>query len=258
MLEMIVQNPPTQGTNALERLVTSFGETFGALGTFVSFADQIDGTRRIALEALAKNKPDGSEYAKIWISMQNETSGPARKELARFSAYNNRLCYQSAYNAFFTFIIDIMKEIYYKNNNMLNLKSTLTFREIIRFSRMKDLIDYMVEKRVSDLSYQSVEDLNAELKDKISFELFESKIRMITIVRISERRNLITHNNAIVDHRYVERTKDFRRKVGEKVYLHNGVDLMMYLLKIAVNIDNRARLKFNLRAKKFRPGVANA
>lgn len=257
MLQDYLHNPPAKGTQALERLVASYGETFAVLGTMVTFADRLDNTRRVAAEALAFNQPEDSEHALLWQKVKDEKFGPARKELSSLSAYNNRLSYQAAYNAFSTYITDLIKEIYQKNNAILNSKSTVTYREVLRFSRIRDLIDYMIEKRVSDLSYQSIEDLNSEMKDKISFDLFLSPRRMRTISRISEKRNLITHNNAVVNHRYIERTKDKRRSVGERVYLQNGVDLMMYLLTVASDIDARAISKFRLNSRKFKKAAGN-
>lgn len=252
MLRDYITNPPERGTRALERLIVSFGETMGVLGTLFQFAQHIDDARRRAAEVLAKGKPEDSDEQKRWKEIQTEKQGPARTRLSEMAEYNNTVTYQSVYNAFNTFLTDLMKEIFKSNKGILKTKNSVTYREIIQFSRMHDLIDYMIEKRIMELSFQSIEDFNKDIKEKIGFEILTHSNSIRTVFRIAERRNIITHGGGIVTLRYIEKTGDNRRKVGEKVFVHNAFDVMLYLLGLAVDIDVRARTKFRLRSRKFK------
>jgi hypothetical protein len=243
---------PSSGTKSLENMIASFGEIFDALGTYVMFARQIDDMRLTAAKALASGQPANSTYAQRLKEMESKKVGAAQKELQRHSGFNNRMAYQLAYNAFQTYLSSLIKQIYNVKKEMLNSKDKVSFKEIISFSRMNDLIEYLIDKRINDLTFKSISELNSDFYDRYGFKFFDSPLRISTISKIAQRRNLLVHSNGIVNHGYIERTSDKRAKLGKSVPLHNASTLITYLLRVAVEIDLRARSKFGLKAVRFK------
>ena len=115
-----------------------------------------------------------------------------------------------------------------------------------------DLVEYLIDKRINDLTFQSISELNSDFSDKYGFKFFETFMRSKTISKIAQQRNLLVHNNGIVNHGYIERTADKKAKIGERVPLYNASSLIIYLVRVAVEIDERARTKFGLKAMRFK------
>lgn len=135
---------------------------------------------------------------------------------------------------------------------MLNSRDRISYKEIIAFSKMSDLIDYLIDKRINDLTFQSISELNRDFYDKYGFKFFETALRERTIAKVAQRRNLLVHNNGIVNHGYIERTMDGKAKIGRRVPLQNASSLIVYLMRVAIEIDARARVKFGLKAVRFK------
>lgn len=254
-LRLFVNGVPRSGSKSLESLIASFGEIFDALGTYAIFAQRIDDMRLTAAKALAEGQPDGSADVELLKNIQLEKKGSALKELQRHAAFNNKMAYQVAYNAFQTYLSSLIKQIYYLKREMLNSKDKISYKEVIRFSRMSDLVDYLIDKRINDLTFQSISELNLDFSEKYGFKFFETSMRIKTITRIAQRRNLLVHNNGIVNHGYIERTGDLKAKIGRRVPLHNASSLIIYLIGVSVDIDERARMKFGLKAVRFKREV---
>ena len=204
--------------------------------------------RLIAAKALAHGQPEDSDEVKKWTAIENQKMGSARQILGKHAKFNNKMAYQLVYNAFQSYLAALIKQIYNRQKNMLNLKDKVSFKEIIQFSRMNDLTSYLIDKRINDLTFQSIQDLNLDFYEKYGFKFFETQLRTQTISRIAQRRNLLVHNNGIVNHGFIERTGDRRSKVGQHVKLCLATTLIEYLQEVAVDIDRRARTKFGLAA----------
>ena len=214
--------------------------------------------RLTAARTLADIKPEDSKYTENLRELESQKVGAAQKELQRHSKFNNRMMYQIAYNAFQTYISSLIKQIYSVKREMLNSKDKVSYKEIVTFSRMNDLINYLIDKRINDLTFQSVSELNLDFHDKYGFKFFETTLQIATISKIAQQRNLLVHNSGIVNHGYIERTSDRKAKLGENVPLRNASTLIIYLLRVAVKIDERARKKFGLKAARFKNrGISN-
>lgn len=217
---------------------------------YVFLADKIDANRRSAAEALISTHEAGSEEHQRYARILEEKTGPARRDVARLSDYNNKLVYQSGYNIFASYLSDLIKDVFSTRPDALRTNDQLRFKEIMSFDTKDQIVEYMIDKRVNELSFLGIEKLSEDIASKFNFRFFESKRRSLTIKKIAEKRNVLVHNRGIVNSRYLQLSGDRFAKIGEKVFLQNGTSLLIYLLQVAIDIDSRAVIHFGLESRR--------
>lgn len=113
------------------------------------------------------------------------------------------------------FIKDYLKAIVTSRYEILRSKKTLTFEEIISFQSINELVEFMAEKEVAGLAYDSVDDVAKYFNEKFNIN-FGKNFQLWPIIReASYRRNIIVHNRGITNKIYC--TKTGHKKIGEKL-----------------------------------------
>lgn len=239
--------PPTSGTTALAQLVADLEEIILFVAVTRDHADRVDEMRKIAAKALAGVDGEGSENAIRWEGMKKEAPGPAVKKLQEFVDLQRKTTFASGVDAFLSYVANLLKIIHLTRPEMLRTEEKVSFSEISQFSRMKDLTDYLIDKRVMDLTFKSIHQLQQEIETRHGFRLMRNRRSLDLVARYIEKRNLLIHNGGIVNRRYLQRTGDSRQKLGESIRLGSPIDVLSHLQLVARSADARAIEKFKIR-----------
>lgn len=108
-----------------------------------------------------------------------------------------------------------------------------------------------MEKKVREMSYWSLRDLSAYLRDKFKFKLFESEFERQQATNIIEERNLLVHNQGVVDRAFKERAPRHPANVGDRIRFgpKKLLDCIRLVESLALSIDKRALAQWNLLPK---------
>lgn len=157
-----------------------------------------------------------------------------------------------AVDNFLTYISQLLSLIFTARPEMLKSGETARLEMILQFKTMEDLIDALVERRVTDLAYQGMRDLAKDLSKRIGFELFERAEDLERAVRIIEVRNLVVHNRGIVNRLFLSRLPGYAQ-LGDRLEMEGKEVLndMEFLAQSVANIDKRAGEKFRLSTKEL-------
>jgi hypothetical protein len=153
---------------------------------------------------------------------------------------------------YLSYVSELLALIYRTKPEMLRSSETETLNEILRYSTMEELTNYLAEKRVNRLSYRGMSELSEYLSQELGFCLFEKPDDLSRAVLIVETRNLIVHNRAIIDSRFLRRVPDFSGKIGDTIDLggskKSGRTLkdIQFLARSVADVDPRACVKFDL------------
>lgn len=124
---------------------------------------------------------------------------------------------------------------------------------VLQHKTMDDLLDYLAERRVNELSHRGMLALDAYLSQKLGFPLFNDEASRRRAVRIVEVRNVIVHNRAAVNRLFIGRVSDDSFTLGQTIEF-NVDDVFGDLDALAqsvADIDARAVEKWTLPATKF-------
>ncbi|HET7572659.1 MAG TPA: hypothetical protein VFJ77_08320 [Gaiellaceae bacterium] len=134
---------------------------------------------------------------------------------------------------------------------------SVSLDEILKYESMDDLFAAVVERKVRNLSHESVDALARYLKG-LGFELFPDDGDSTFVVFAVETRNAIAHTRGIVTRRFVERVPGFDLAPGDRTtFALKTVDTLQGALNHSVeDIDRRAAEKWGLprTTRRYPPG----
>lgn len=154
--------------------------------------------------------------------------------LPRMDIGQVELLYRSAFvllNAFLDYLIHDVISCYYESYpQSLSEKDkelTIDLSSLSLCSDIDDAVDMIIEKKVDSITYKNLMDQKRFLKEYLSLDLRESVVNWDIINEAVERRNVIIHNECVVNRRYlrsVELTvipEGKRLKEGDKVVVNS-------------------------------------
>ncbi|UCE08539.1 MAG: hypothetical protein JSW07_11160 [bacterium] len=131
--------------------------------------------------------------------------------------------------------------LYRKNEKTDDLKYEVSIDDL----KNGIILENLIEKRIDKFCYNNIETILKKLSEVLKFEL---KVNIDKIVEIKESRNLLLHNNLIVNDYYLNRTKSIKRaeRKNEKItldaeYVKNSIE---YIIVIVTTIRKAIYKKY--------------
>lgn len=158
------------------------------------------------------------------------------------------MCLSRAVDRSLTYISNALHCVFRKHPEAAQAKETVDITFVLGFDTIGDLVDSLIERRVHELSYRSLNDLDAYFQKSMKFSLFASDEQRNHAVRLVAERNLIVHNRGVVNQIFRERISDSKVEVGDRVG-YDGIAALReitFLLHWIADLDLRLIEKFGL------------
>jgi len=151
------------------------------------------------------------------------------------------------------FLEEIIKDVYRHDNRNLKSKKELRFEEILECSDMKELIERLASKEVTQILNEDIEKIGKYLEELVGIKL-TSKQNWAKFKELFYRRNVIIHNDARVNPTYVRKTgyigTETRLKTDE-TYIQDAIKIFKSYSKLIVSQIKR-KYKKTLKQEKMK------
>jgi hypothetical protein len=141
---------------------------------------------------------------------------------------------------------------------VLRSSERIAIDEVLQFTRFDDLIAYIADRKITELSYGGLKELERFLAERLGLALFASSRERMLLTIFVELRNIETHNRGIINELFLKRvgsTKNDKWKFVEgKVYhalYDEFVELANNSIEVSVRLDSAIAKKFKLKRSKF-------
>jgi hypothetical protein len=94
-------------------------------------------------------------------------------------------------------------------------KRSLTFEKAIELESRDDLISFLARRELDDVSYKSVADQVSYYSTRFGIAVEDSGVDLDALIEVRARRNLLVHNNGVVNDTYLAATARHGVKRGE-------------------------------------------
>lgn len=196
---------------------------------------------------------------------QKIIDGP-NKSVERFQRHG-RLSHRNIVTGFIDlylwYLADILKRVMKKRPDVLKSNEQVRVDEILDFGTKRELLEYLVERKVSSLSYGGIFGLEKYIKDTLGIDLFPNSDCRGVMKFFIELRNIYAHNRGIANSIFLERTRgtvSHRCVSGERIKI--GIEeliVLSYFLRDAMcAFDIAVVKKFSLQRKKLRLHLSDA
>ncbi|OYU69407.1 MAG: hypothetical protein CFE28_04965 [Alphaproteobacteria bacterium PA2] len=254
LVRSINLDPNRLCTHALYRFVHDYRETVRFFFFTVTLATRSDKMRLIASKALAEvgAKP---EHIEVYDEVQANPS-PVFDQLKKYGSIQSQNLVLRATNAFLLYYSEIIQAAIFKRPEILKSKQTIRWDELLGFTRFDDVVRYLIDKKVNELSYAGLGQMEEFMFERLGLAgSITDEQRALTAILV-EIRNIYTHNRGVVNGIFLARVENhmgFHFVDGK--YFHVDLDMFSRLsgncLEVAYAIDEAVAKKFGLKRKRY-------
>lgn len=158
----------------------------------------------------------------------------------------NELILTRSVSGFLTYLAQVLALIFETRPETLRSGRQVEVDYVLSFNSMSELRAAFAEDEVDRLSYQGMSHLATTIDKRIGLSLLPDPQDLREAVRIIEIRNLIVHNNAIVNRTFLRRCPEADLSVGERIPVGDALNSAVFLAYAVLDIDKRAIMKFAL------------
>jgi hypothetical protein len=119
---------------------------------------------------------------------------------------------------FDAFLSDIFTQVAQARPEILTSKNKqVSYAKILELGNFEAMVDFIASRELNELSYKSIGEQAKYYEDRFGVALCESGVSVDELVELRCARNLLVHNNGIVNHIYLEQVSGSGYKSGDEV-----------------------------------------
>jgi hypothetical protein len=155
-------------------------------------------------------------------------------------------------DSFLTFVSHIIQSALRKNRNTLKSSETIRIEDLLEFRTNKDLTNYLIDRKINELSYGGMRKLEEYIKDRFGIEMFKDDQSRDLLIIFLEPRNIYVHNNDL----FLTRIGDnhgFAFTKNERYWANftQISTLANNCVEVALRLDETIAAKFRLEQKTY-------
>lgn len=210
----------------------------------------ISNDKEKARETLIGFFSDKENDVSKWF-MNSITSGDSDHlfDVTTYEHHFARMSFSSSIDNFITYFKEILAEVVVSKPQVLKSKDLEQLNFILKYDSMDDLLKAISEKKINELFYKGISDIEKFFDQRLGIKLFKTNETKKNINRLIKQRNLIVHNRGKISEEYIKDHPEDKFEVGLYLifnfmsissinkYLHN------YLVELDIEIAEKFKLK---------------
>lgn len=235
MAKKIKDKIPESLTPSCVRFFDSQKRLADFLGYLLSKIHQTEGDEAWKLDALISQ-----------ISSPDSKKGKSSAEVKQIEEHIALMCELIACRSVDNFLIylsELLALVLKVHPGVLDLsKVQIDLAFVLSQPDVQAVRNMYMEKKVREMSYWSLKDLSGYLKDKFKFKLFYDDGERNSATNLIEERNLLVHNQGIVDKIFKDKAPTHSANIGDRIRYSPKrlMDSVRLIEQLAVSIDQRA------------------
>ncbi len=225
---MVKKKKPKEEENTPRKIIDSFTSNMDVLREFVSnlapVVTKYDKRQITKIEKVVKKiakivGPGGkitTGERKISIKVEGnfaeervEELIAAIKELPRLTVNQAELLHKSSFVmliSYFDYLLSDIIHCYYESypESISGKDLSITLTELKLCSELKEAIQVVINKKIDAVLYGNLKSQTDYLRNELKIDIKENIIKWNIINEAVERRNIIVHNNGVINKRYLE------------------------------------------------------
>jgi hypothetical protein len=247
-------------SDPLYRFISEYDDIVQAFFFTVLTATNIDKVRGIVSRALEENEDTfkGEQVKDTSKGEKEHLKGEAFKRVRKFSPLLSRNLVVGMANNFFSYVSEMLQHVLRRKPEALRSSERLTNEEVLQFTRVKELIAYMADKKVNELAYGGLKGVEEYVRERLGIAMFDNEDERIKLTILAELRNVHTHNRGIVNELFLKRVGqkkygDFDFTLGKTMHVDfdKFVVLSRNAIDVAIRLDANLGKKFGVRRTAF-------
>jgi hypothetical protein len=247
---------PSKGTvctEAFSRFLSEYRATLDSFFFVIELIRIADEGRVRAAAVLAKIEPDGPKRADYERSAANPDL--ALKEMRKHGFVNSKNLTNGIVNSFQSYFSSIIASAASKKPELLSSSQTIKIEDVLRFSRLKDVVAFIIDRKINDLSYGGLTEMERYFDERLGVAMFDNDAQRRMLRFFIESRNINVHNAGVVNDLFASRVgvvEGFEYEIGQRLHIDFDelVKLSQNAMQVALRIDGEVGEKFRILRRK--------
>lgn len=204
-----------------------------------------------------------SEEEKQRLQENIDNPEKAVKKLHDFSSLSSKNLTVNIVDSFLWFVSATIQGAMRKRPEMVKSGESVKIEDIFEFSNKRDLIDYLIDRKVNSLSYGGMSKVEKFINESMGVAIFPDEEARELMQIFVEVRNIQIHNRGIVNRVFLGRVPQhakFKFIEGKRAHMDFDklVDLTRVCVKSAIDLDTKICEKFGIKQKRYSTWRKNA
>ncbi|MFC7774063.1 hypothetical protein [Flavobacterium sp. GCM10027622] len=240
------------------KMISESTESFATFLQEINRSEMLISFLQVGNKLISKNNGEAKEYLTgIYDHVFNTEI--AKKSLTDnldsyldvnfYEIHLSSMVYVNTIDNFTTYLKDILAEVVQAEPQILKSNESEKLDFILGHESMKDLINAIANKKVEQLFYKGIEDIEKFFTERLKIEIFKTKEEKEGINRLIKQRNLTVHNRRKISNEFAKHFPDFNDGIGQHINFDFKYvsTINMFLYNFIGNIDEEISQKFKLK-----------
>lgn len=240
------------------KVITESTESFTRFRQGVQRSEMLISYLEVSSKLISKNSNEAREYLKgIYDNVYNPEI--VKEDLTKnidiflnIGFYEEHLCsmiYVSSIDNLTIYFKEILSEVVSAKPQILKSKETEQLDFILEHDSMEDLINSISDKKIEELFYKGIEDIEKFFKSRLNIDIFKTKQAKDNINRLIKQRNLTVHNRRKVSKDFARQFPDLKNSIGQYLIFEFSYvsNINLQLFNFVASIDEEISKKFKLK-----------
>lgn len=209
-------------------------------------AGRLDYVLSIAKEALAESSDVAQDHSSP-DHVPVDTEKGMVNELKRNRLLLLHMIHARMTDNYLVYLSSILREAFRCRPEILRSSEKIEYAEVLRFQTIEDLITHLAEKKVHDLSYKSVVDLEVFFQDHLGTPLVPAEQRDQLVTAVATR-NIIVHNRGVRNKIYCSNVGEDPSMIGKvrDIGIGSVEKINLLFFQSVKNVDSTLRKKLKI------------
>jgi len=242
-------------TEPFSRFLKEYHANLDFFFFIIKLVGQADENRVRAAKALLSAEHDPAKRARYEETVAKPDA--VLEQLREHATVQSRNLTNGIVNSFQRYFSSIINSAALKRPEMMSSSQTVRVDDVLRFTRHKDLVAFIIDRKINDLSYGGLAEMEKYFGDRLGVQMFND-VRQRELLRLFvEVRNINVHNGGVVNELFVSRVGEvegfpYENKMNFHVDMPALIMLSENAMRVAVHIDTVVSSKFGLQRKMHR------
>lgn len=156
-------------------------------------------------------------------------------------------CIEKLVSIYENFLFDVMKEIYIAYPQKLSSQKQIPISQVLEAVSKEELIYITIARELNEVKYESLSNWHSKISNLFAIDPINEDLTK-EVVEIKSTRDLLVHNNGIINNIYLSKTKEKARgEIGETISCEGDYfkDSWGIVVKLMTEIKESILKKYN-------------
>ncbi|MDG5493246.1 hypothetical protein [Psychroserpens sp. SPM9] len=168
-----------------------------------------------------------------------------------YEIHLSSMIYVNSIDNFITYFKDVLSEVVVAKPQVLKSQESEKLDFILEHKSMDDLINSIASKKIEELFYKGIEDIEKFFQSRLGLNIFKNNVQRKNVNFYIKQRNLTVHNKRKISKEFAKQFPELEKDIGQYLNFEFGYvsKMNLTLFNFLATLDEEIAQKFKLKTR---------